>query len=976
MLGATFIAALGGACITLSANKTAYADSAGDYGQSYRNQLSYSPKKGWNNDPNGLLYVNGVYHMYYQYNWDKSANGGQGATENKWGHMSWGHATSRDLVHWEEQPVAICENTAGDDGKNYAMMFSGSAVYDANNTSGLFDTSGGKTVEGQGIVALLTQPDDEAGGQRQILAYSKDNGQSFSIYGEVLSAADGKLGDGEFRDPKVFWSEQHSKWLMAVGGGSVRMYSSDNLKNWEYLGETGYWGECPDISRYEVDGEEKYVLIISPEDKTKSHEYNKTTRTDTYYPAEYYVVGDLNGEGLFVSDEAVTRLSEGIDSYAFQSFNNAPDGKVYGVSWSASWKTVDAYRDYRKSYNGGMTVTCEMQLVKENGGYKLTRQPVEAYGGLRGDKVKEFNGPLAAGEDAFGGASLSEADIEAEIDFSDGNATYAQLELRASEAERTVIRYDVKNRALIFDRSQSSLLAQDTPLYKEKYVNKVDLDGGKLSLRILVDRAFVSVFANGGRASCFSAVFPSAVSNGLSLVADGDINVKSSIYGVKGIFGNVPTEDTAILTTNKIDAAVGMAETVIASSFADGFNPADVTFTVAEGGGNIRLEAQGAVARVTPLKKGYAKLCAEYKGEKQYTEFFIYNDAYIGDVNYISRLGGFSYLSDDGISFETGTNDAFLFGDRSGKDMVYSAVFTRRNDEAQACGLMFGISENKTDYFVATADFKDKKVKIWRSGIGDVAVADCDYLDGKNSAEIAVKTVDNNAEVYIDGAPVLSAGLNGYKGGGLGLNVYNGAFAVNFVSTGERLLKVINITDGSRELGVNDYFVKDGAVKVSDKYLATLENDTEYVFRAVTTVSDYDFKVRTRFAVAEMSALKEEFSKGEALVLALTDGVELYKIEIDGKQVEFSLNSYYATVSADALSAFVGGSHTVKAYTSMGRPTVSVNILSPEDYREEEIEIISHTFFYIDMAIFGTAIVAYAAFASVKKFKKTRGKAA
>ena len=979
MLGAAVIAALGGACITLGSHTAAYADSQTGYGQSYRNQLCYSPEKGWNNDPNGLLYVpdsqGGVYHMYYQYNWDKSANGGQGGTENVWGHMSWGHAVSRDLIHFEEQPVALCENTVGDDDKNYAMMFSGSAVYDENNTSGLFDVSNGKVVEGQGIVALLTQPDDSVGGQRQILANSKDNGQLFSIYGEVLSAADGELDDGEFRDPKVFWSEEHGKWLMAVGGGSVRMYSSDNLINWTYLGETGYWGECPDISHYTVEGEDKYVLIISPEDKNKSHEYNKTTRTDTYYPAEYYVVGDLNEDGLFVSDKAITRLSMGIDSYAFQSFNNTPDGKVYGVSWSASWKSVDAYRGYRQDYNGGMTIISEMNLVKEGDEYVLTRQPIEGYDSLRGNKIAEFNGSLQAGENALEGVSARAADIEAELDFTGSNATYAQLDLRVSEAERTIVRYDVKSQMLTVDRSQSSLLAKDTALYKEKYSKVVPLVGGKLNLRVLTDRAFISVFANGGRASCFSAIFPSAISNGLSLASDGEISVKSSIYAVQSIFGDALTEDRLILTTNKIDGVVGKEETVIASSFAENFNPADVTFTVEEGGENISLVQDGAVARVTPLNKGFAKLCAEYKGAKQYTELFIYNDGYAGDVNYTSRQGGFSYLSDDGIVFETGESDAFLFGDKSGTDITYSAMFTRRNYDAQAGGLMFGICDNKTDYFVATADFKDNKVKVWRSGVGDVATADCN-LSLKKSAQLIVKTVGTKAEVYIDGERVLSAVIDGYRGGGLGLNVYNGAFTVNYVSTEESVVKVVNVTDGSKLLGNGDYYVENGKVTISNKYLATLENNTEYVFRVVTSLREYDIKTTTHFAVTEFSSAKEEFSRGDDLTFALTDGVELYKIEVDGKEVAFTRNGYYATVSSDALAGLVGGSHTVKAYTSMGRPTVSITILSPSDFREEEIEIISHTFFYIDMAIFGTAIVAYAAFAIVKKIKKVKVKAA
>lgn len=376
---------------------------ASEYQGEYRNCLAFSAKQGWNNDPNGLLYVNGVWHMYYQYNYDKQS----GNTANGWGHMSWGHATSTDLVHWEEQPVAIPE---GQDG--YGMMFSGSAVYDRNNTSGLFDVdSEGKVVEGQGIVAILTQPTED---QRQVLAYSKDGGNSFTVYGEVIGRKDdGGVGDNEFRDPKAFWCESLNKWLLAVGGGSVRMYSSENLKEWTFLGETGYWGECPDLSRYTVDGEEKYVLIMSPEDKDNSHKYNGTTRADTYYPAEYYVVGDLDENGLFVSDEPVKRLSEGIDSYAFQSFNDSPDGKVYGVSWSASWKTCGEYENIRKFYNGGMTVVTELNLIKEGDGYVLTRNPVEGYSSLRkSEKLASYSGKLAAGANAFTNVNADVADFE------------------------------------------------------------------------------------------------------------------------------------------------------------------------------------------------------------------------------------------------------------------------------------------------------------------------------------------------------------------------------------------------------------------------------------------------------------------------------------------------------------------------------------------------------------------------------------
>ena len=180
--------------------------------------------------------------MYYQYNYDQR----NGQTYNGWGNMSWGHATSTDLVHWTEQPVAIPAYQTVN-GEYYDMMFSGSAVYDKDNTSEFFDDNGGK-----GIVAILTQPQtaEQGGAQRQVLAYSAD-GQNFTIYREILGRDDdGGMGDNEFRDPKVFWSEKHSKWIMAGCGGRCRIDFSREPKKRIQLGSQGFWGRSADVSAY------------------------------------------------------------------------------------------------------------------------------------------------------------------------------------------------------------------------------------------------------------------------------------------------------------------------------------------------------------------------------------------------------------------------------------------------------------------------------------------------------------------------------------------------------------------------------------------------------------------------------------------------------------------------------------------------------------------------------------------------------
>lgn len=976
-LASVAVLAVGAGVLSIN-NNVAFAAGA-DYDESYRNQLSYSAMSGWNNDPNGLLYVNGTYHMYYQYNWD----GRNGSTASWWDHMSWGHATSIDLVHWMEQPVAIPSYWDGDGVEH--MMFSGSAVYDEYNVSGLFETENGKVINGQGIVAVLTQPSDKDGGQRQILAYSKDGGASFDIYGEILGAnAEGSLGDGEFRDPKVFWSESLNKWLMAVGGGSVRMYSSDDLKNWTYLGETGFWGECPDISRFEVDGEEKYVLIISPEDKSKSHEYNDTNRVDTYYPAEYYAVGVLDESGLFRATQPLKRLSEGIDCYAFQSFNNVPDGKVYGVSWSASWLTVGAYEGLRESYNGGMTVACELELIKDGDGYSLLRKPVEAVDTLRLGNPAVISGKVAAGDNPFADVKATESDMELELDFNGGGATYAEIYLRGSDAERIKIKYDTLSETLTLDRSESSLIAEGTNFFKEKYEKRVPLVNGKLSLRILLDRAFISVFANDGFASFFSAVFPAAISDGTGLLSDGDVSVSARIYAVESIFGEVQAKDELILSTTKIDMVTGAEKAVIASSYADGFNSRDVAFTVIEGEGNIELEVKGGTAYIKAVNNGSAKVKVTYSGQEKFIEVYIYGNGFISDVNYTDVYRAFSYVREDGLFLGAGAVDAFIFGDAFGDDFTYSANFTPQAN-AQAGGLAFGYIGNASGFWFATADVKENAVKLVRfrgekEAADTLATAGYDLSVGAYKLSVTVK--DGTVNVAVDGNGVIDYELENYAGGRVGLNVYDSDMVINGVfftletdSDGivvgkDEIVKIVNITDGSYRLKDGEYSVSDGKLIISESYLNTLEPDTEYVFRVVTAESDFDVTVTTKFTAATVSPMQDGFSRGESISFTVSGADEVYKVEINGTAYDFTVDGDVITVAAEALGNLTGGTHEVKVYTANGRPTASFSFDGLPDFQEEEVVAVSHAFFWVDIAIFASLIVGYVAFTLVKKFKK------
>lgn len=1112
-----------------------------DYDGAYRNRLAFSAKRGWNNDPNGLLYVNGTWHMYYQYNYNRFDN----STEIGWGNMSWGHATSEDLVHWTERPVAIpaslqrmlvkkdwmeinamtaigytfggageykvnvhvngvdggskftlrwalkdkdgtiktnggkasfvgnekalsleqdltvaegdafyaliqkeadpnqCsfsveitdtaseaepvtfandfEATLKDESAwsvgradyawseehfsvtplpikdadiimNFEAAFSGSAVYDENNTSGLFDVdpATGKVVADQGIVAIFTEPTE---GQKQMLAYSKDGGQSFTIKSVIISKNDdGGKNDGEFRDPKVFWNDKLGEWLMVVGGGAIRMYSSPNLLDWEYLGETGYWGECPDLSRYTVDGVEKYVLMMSPEDKVNSHKYNGTDRAETYYPAEYYVVGRLNENGLFVGEGGITRLNEGIDCYAVQTWNNAPDGKVYGISWSASWKTCGLYENIKKTYNGGMTVVTEFALQKEGDGYVLTRNPIEAYKKLREtEKLATYSDKLAANEEKLTDVKADVADIEAEFDFTGSTATYAELWLRSSAAEKIKLTYNVKDELLTLDRSQSSLIAKDTALYAVPYSKHVALRDGKLTLRILLDRAFISVFADGGRDNFFSAVFPSPVSNGMKLVSDGDINVKYDIYKLNSIFSGLTDADEMILSTNKIDGVVGKTYPVIASSFAADFDPANVTFEAIENAGNIKITKSGAIAYITLLNKGFAKVHVTYGGQSQDVEIYSYENGFVSDVEYPYNNGGFSYLCDSGMHLDNPGGDAFRFSDAGGKNYIYSAEFTptpEHGSQSQAAALIFNVSDNLTSYYVATADLSGGIVKLWRAP-GEVLKESAYPFEIGKPVKITVVMNEGTAKIFIndDATAVLTYKIEDYSGGKIGLNVFKGWFKINnvrFTKTdvsggdiyigGYTVEKVVNLTDGNYELAAGDYTSEGGFITVKESYLKTLEAGKEYRFRAVTPFTDFDFTVVTDFVAASVSPAIDNYYAGSEITLELGGGATAAKLFIDGKElvkdVDFTQNGGKIVISAGAAGALSIGKHTVKLYTDKGRPETSITVSEKVETVTEPEVTSAHVFLWVDLAIFGAAIIGYLTFSIIGKRKK------
>ena len=291
--------------------------SENSYSEPFRPQFHFTPQEKWMNDPNGLVYNDGVYHLFYQYYPDDIV----------WGPMHWGHATSKDMIHWDHKPIALYPDELG-------LIFSGSAVVDSNNSSGF------GTKENPPLVAIFTyhlMEGEKAGRkdfQTQGIAYSLDNGNTWTKYeGNPVIGNDGIK---DFRDPKVFWDEDTSQWvLILVAGDHAKFYKSSNLKDWELMSEFGkdkgahggVW-ECPDLFKLKVGEteEEKWVLLISINPGAP----NGGSGTQ-------YFVGEFDGTNFTTNHEDIKWLDYGMDNYAGVTYNNVPNKDRLFIGWMSNW---------------------------------------------------------------------------------------------------------------------------------------------------------------------------------------------------------------------------------------------------------------------------------------------------------------------------------------------------------------------------------------------------------------------------------------------------------------------------------------------------------------------------------------------------------------------------------------------------------------------------------------------------------------
>lgn len=487
----------------------------------YRPIYHHTPSYGWMNDANGMFYKDGVWNLYYQYN----------PYGSKWGNMHWGHAISKDLFHWTEEPAAIARDTMG-------HIFSGSSVVDVDNTAGY----------GKGAIIAFYTSASQNNGQIQCMAYSTDNGMTFTKYEDnpILTPFDGLQN---FRDPKVFWYAPKKCWFMIVSADKeMRFYKSHNLKDWTYISAfgKGYGAqpnqfECPDFFPMTINGKQKWVMIV-----------NINPGCLFGGSATEYFVGDFDGKTFKCDDtpDVAKFLDYGKDHYATVTFYNAPDGRIVALPWMSNWQYANVTPI--KQYRGANALPRELRLFEKNGEYYVAADAVKEVNNLRKQtkEVGNFNGSKII-KNVF---PKNDGAFEIEADITPDANGLAGINISNSKGEVTKIYIDMRISRLVMDRTQSGLtdfgkLAEpheiekeydlhehrgnNTPMREQNSVNYQNdfalgtwaplylCKGKTFHVNIFVDNCSVEAFVDGGRIAMTNLVFPTKPYNNVQFYSEG-----------------------------------------------------------------------------------------------------------------------------------------------------------------------------------------------------------------------------------------------------------------------------------------------------------------------------------------------------------------------------------------------------------------------------------------------------------------------
>lgn len=886
------------------------------YTELYRNQYHFSQYAHWNNDPNGLVYYDGYYHLFYQHH----------PYSNYWSDMYWGHARSKDLAHWELLPIALFPDE--DWGSGVGLMWSGTAYeYRPGDSAAIDALNWFPNCEGRGLIAFYTR---DGGMQDQMIMSSDDGGMTWTkrklIPQTVATAPDGIFHKVACRDPKVFpvATDENGKttvWGMAVTGqqeNRVWFMKSQNLLDWEYAGQfNADVPECPEVVTLTADDGKTYTVI-----SLSGREY---IVGKIVYDGNRITYTDKDGGAIDKSD--FQKMDFGTDSYATQTFSIRDTdsdyfGKVVAISWYAGVPaTTDSgiYANARKVWNGsGMTIPVVWGLASEGRGYILTQTPVVK------DSTAFTKDSLLTVEkvklDATSENILKDVNthvFEMLLSIDNPNHEAISIKINVSDNEYTEIGWNA-DEGYFVDRRFTSSAGLNIKDYPFRYTSG-PRDFGTQDFYILSDNGGVEVFCDDFKIPFYLLTLASPYSVKAEITVGGEVTVENLVLNeIASVWRDFePVDGETVLYVSEESAELDTSITTEKLITAYSTSGEAITWEITSGSQFVSIKETTGGVIVKALGAGQATLLVTCGNQKKVVKLTVHNGSPESDIPFGADgiISGSWIANGSNIVAETPAGDGYILSDMSASDFNCSVSFSL---DAIAAAFIFRASEDMKEYIIFNYDNNEKIVKMW-SHNGEIGRASAPNVN-TNNVVLRVEATGAHIKGYINGTlaidVVLGAGepmeglfgLNVYSGKATFKSVvnfndqysYNGTGSLTVVGDSTQMItELYNKTMANTKVDSAFYTTNGRNLVIDAKYFELLEVGT-YTFKAVGGASAYEFTVEVT-AVNETVLESITIEKGCNAVIYLGN-VKVNSISLDGKDLtDYKVENYMLTISADLL---------------------------------------------------------------------------
>lgn len=687
------------------------------YMEMWRPKYHYSAQQSWVNDPNGLVYYKGVWHKYYQTN----------PNTNVFGNIHWGHATSTDLVHWQEHEPVLAPDNVG-------LMFSGTAVVDHNNTTGFFTN----TQDKKGIVVAYSTDTQHIG-----IAYSLDDGYTFTKVSTTQPVIQNP-NEEHFRDPHIFWYEERQEWIMVIAGGFVRYYASSDLVHWTHRSTSNIWTECPNLVKFKVKGTNDYKWLL-------------------YCGGKGYYVGSFNGTTF--NPETGYIAIEGPDTYAGITYANTPNDRLVMSSWLNNWD----YTAPEGIWNGCFALPVELELVRNGNSYKLIQNPVQEVSAIKGDELLSVSNKTYTNTNALAGLKSNSFELNTEIDIN--NSSDFTLSFCIGEGDKTSITYKKSTSEIFFDRTQSKY-GFEALKQKGNFSFRVEPSScinGILKLRLFVDVDNMELFVNDGFHYFVARIQPFTSSQDMSLIGNNVVVKSLTVNKCKALFTGENAVAIHLGDETPIFAKIG--EQVSRDYCVLGDQEANLTVGDTS---LINATIQNGKLKVEGLRSGVTWVKISAGNYYKQLEVVAYNEGESYFNNQLGNLtvnGGKIEISPLDMTIISNGGDAVALSNVNAKNVEYSADI--RLEDAGAGALLIRATDADSFYSI-NIDKNANIVKFWKKvngNVNDIAIKNIS-LQAREFYNLKVVAKGCSIKIYLNNELIIDAVDYSLTEGKLGLNVF------------------------------------------------------------------------------------------------------------------------------------------------------------------------------------------------------------